>query len=284
MLGNKDTRKNRFRKKTVKAKRKIRLAALLKFFGGTAALAALSLGLIFCHDLITQIAYFRAETVTVTGNHRIERDEILSRARVAPGMNILGLNLAAIRKRLVAHPWIAEAFVRREIPRAIHIRIEEHRAAAILELGRKFLVDSRGVIFKALAEGEQQGLPMIRGLRFSDVRIEATGRTGERRASVYDDVIAVLNLGKAAATALPIPVLEQIEVDREIGLKLKTAGPEPLEVRLGFSDYERKFKVLEMVLDRLKQPQMQQWQGIRFIDLNDPSRIVVRPRLADGNL
>jgi len=174
--------------------------------------------------------------------------------------------------------------VRREIPRAIHIRIEEHRAAAVLDLERKFLVDSRGVIFKELTAGEGRGLPVIQGLRFADLRIEAMGRTGESRATVYDDVIAVLKLGRTAAAALPIAGPEIIAVDREIGLRLKTTGPVPLEIRLGFTDYRRKFELLKIVLEQVRQSPALQWQGIRFIDLNDPSRIVVQPRFTDGEL
>lgn len=282
MLGSKRIRKNRFRKKSRKTGKGL-LKAVLKFSAGAAALAALSLGLIFCHDAVTQSGFFRAATVTVSGHHRLERDAVLARAGLAPGENILAVNLAAVRKRLRSHPWIAEASVRREIPRAIHIRIEEHRPSAVLDLGRKFLVDARGIIFKELAPGEGKDLPVIRGLRFADVHIEPTDRTGASRALVYDEVIAVLRLGRAAAATLPSATVARIEVDREMGLNLQTTGPEPLEIRLGFKDYQRKFGLLERVLARLQERQTQTWQGIRQIDLNDPNRIVVRPRFSEGD-
>jgi cell division protein FtsQ len=254
--------------------------AVLKFTAGIGGLAALSLGLIFCHDVITQSRYFGAETITVSGNRQLGRTEILARAGVSPGTNILAVNLSAVRKRLVSHPWIAEAYVRREIPRTIDIRIEEHRAAAVLELDRKYLINARGIIFKAVAEGEGTGLPVIRGLRYSDVRIRPTGRTGEARASVEDDVIAVLKLGTSAAATLPISKVERIQFDREIGLSLKTAGPDPLVIRLGTDDYQRKFEVLETVFGRLGQIQPRPWTGLRHIDLNDPARIVVQPLIS----
>jgi cell division protein FtsQ len=281
-LGSKRIRKNRFRKKKGRSgtNRTAGLMAVLKFTAGVGALAALSLGLIFCHDVVTQSRYFHAEKITVSGNRQLGRNEILARAGVSPGTNILALNLSAVRKRLVSHPWIAEAYVRRQFPRSIDIRIEEHRAAAVLDLDRKYLMDDRGIIFKVLAEEEGTGLPVIRGLRYSDVRIQPMGRTGESRASVEDDVIAVLKLGTFAAATLPIPAVERIQFDREIGLSLKTAGPDPLVIRLGTGDYRRKFEVLETVLDRLGEIQPRPWTELRHIDLNDPARIVVQPQIS----
>jgi cell division protein FtsQ len=283
-LDSKRIRKNRFRKKKGRSgtSRTAGLVAVLKFTAGTGALAALSLGLIFCHDVITQSRYFGAETITVSGNRQLDRTEILARAGVSPGTNILAVNLSAVRKRLVSHPWIAEAYVRRQIPRKIDIRIEEHRAAAVLDLDRRYLINARGIIFKALAEGEGTGLPVIRGLRYSDVRIQPTGRTGEARASVEEDVVAVLKLGTFAAATLPISTVERIQFDREIGLSLKTAGPDPLVIRLGTGDYQRKFEVLETVLGRLGEIQPRPWTGLRHIDLNDPARIVVQPLISSG--
>jgi len=77
LLATKRVRKNRFRKKN-RRKRKIGPVAVLKFLAGAAALTGLSLGLIFCHDLVTQLGYFQAETVAVTGNRHLPRSEILS--------------------------------------------------------------------------------------------------------------------------------------------------------------------------------------------------------------
>jgi len=69
----------------------------------------MSLMFIFIHDVLTQCDYFKAESITVTGGQRLTPDQILKTADIEEGVNLVSLNLKMIRKRLLAHPWIAEA-------------------------------------------------------------------------------------------------------------------------------------------------------------------------------
>ena len=68
-------------------------------------MALLSIFFIFCHDVVTQCDAFKTKTVAVTGNYRLNREEIWERAGILPGSNILAINSVAARKRLLAEPW-----------------------------------------------------------------------------------------------------------------------------------------------------------------------------------
>ena len=156
-------RKNRFRRK-----KKNRSGGV--FIGGVkivavgCGLSLLSVLFILCHDALTQWEAFAVERITLTGNQRLNRQQICDQSLIQLGANILAVNLTTARKRLLAHPWIAEVYIQREIPDGIHFHIREHRAVAVIDLGRKFLLDESGALFKELEATDTVTLPGVHGL------------------------------------------------------------------------------------------------------------------------
>ncbi|MDP4978978.1 MAG: FtsQ-type POTRA domain-containing protein, partial [Desulfobacterales bacterium] len=97
-----------------------------KWVAAVAAVAAVSAFFILVHDILTQCDYFKISRLTIEGAQRLTEKEIAQQAQVGKGVNILAVNLSLVRKRLLAHPWIAEAGVSREIPSGLSNRIKEH--------------------------------------------------------------------------------------------------------------------------------------------------------------
>lgn len=268
------------------------LIAGLKAATGLLAVVLLSLLFVFCYDLITQCRYFKAEKITVSGINRLSENLVYERANIKPGMNIMAVNLATARKRLLAHPWIAAVQIQREIPTAIHIRIKEHRELAVVDLGRRFLIDEDGNIFKECDPADPSDLPVISGLRYSDLKVghkaatpglkknmpaaAAKHPTGADSVteSLYDAVIAVLRLSNTAGTVIPNTEIKKIKVDRQIGLTIY--GYERTKaIKLGFNDYADKYAILKSIFAYLKHGGALNWNDIDSIDLNNPDRIIV---------
>ena len=86
-------------------------------------------------------------------------ERIIEAARVKKGMNVLDVNLAMVRKRLLAQPWIANAEIRREIPAGLYIKVQEHTPLAIIDLGRKFLLNENGRVFKEWTDTDPADSP-----------------------------------------------------------------------------------------------------------------------------
>lgn len=259
---------------------------------GLSAVAGMSVFFIFCHDLITQSSIFSAEQVNVLGYRRLTEAEVLSRAQIRPGMNVLGVNLAQARKRLLAHPWIAEADLSREMPSRISIRITEHQALAVIDLGRKFLIDPAGIIFKEFEAGDPSDLPVVQGLRFSDLYVHdrppsakpmpsattAMGRKMPQPASgaLFEAVMGVLHLGLQTDGAVSNRAVKKIQVDRELGLTLVTAERQTA-IKLGFGDFSVKYELLKRIIDFLNQGRVINAQNVDTIDLKNLNRIVLNP-------
>ncbi len=272
MLGKNKTKKKRVRKNVRKkpspAIKRVRF--VLKAMTGAFLLVASSSVFIFGYDFFTQTDHFAAKKITVEGESRLTRSQVLEQARVKPGDNILSVNLSVTRKRLVAHPWIQWASIQREIPGQIHIRIKEHCPLAILVIKEKqYLIDMDGRIFKEKSSSKAWGLPMVTGLDLMDISID-----GAINPEHYEAVLRVLRLGNEKNSVIPTHTIRAIDVDRETGI---TVHPHKKSwvVKLGYGDYEKKYGTLRALLPGLKKTGF--YARLTAIDVNDINRIVVTP-------
>ena len=271
MLGNNQIRKNYYKGASIKRRVKIfqRFIFCFEMVAVIAILTVMSFGFILGHDFITQCDYFRADNIVVRGEHRLSKQQILEQANINKGINILSVNLSIIRNTLLAHSWIADAEVRRELPDIITIRIKEHEPLAILDLGRRFLINVDGEVFKEWATSDPDVLPIVSGLQFSDLNVP-----GESRSISFNAVMEVLRLGRESDSILPNRGIKKIRVDRQIGLTLY-AFDRVRVIKIGYHDYPDKYERLESVLFYLKKKRCS--PDFNSIDLNHLDRIVVNP-------
>jgi cell division protein FtsQ len=287
-LGTKRIRKNRFRHKRAKLIGRS-LGGGLKIIAIGVGVSLLSVFFIFCHDVFTQWEAFRVEKITLTGNRRLDREQVCEQALIQSGANIFAVNLTSARKRLLAHPWISEAYIQREIPDGIHFHIREHRAVAVIDLGRKFLLDDVGTLFKELESKDAENLPVVHGLSYADVDIDHSAsrhrksvasfdieeKGNKRYASPYEALVTLLKIGNAIDSVIPNTLVGRIDVDRETGITIHMLeGP---IVRLGFGAFPAKYAVLRRLLAYLEQGPAGDWHRVEAVDLNNLNRIVVLP-------
>ncbi len=269
------TRRN-FYKNSI-AKRRVKIMEYfktsLKISAGIAALLLVSFTFIFGYDFLTQCDYFKAKSFSVTGVGKLTKEQVLKQARLDKGVNILSVNLSEVRKRLIAHLWIAEAEVSREFPSKIHIRIKEQKVLAVIDLERKFLINTAGEIFKEVSATDPDNLPIVSGLEFSDINV-----LEETRSLPFDAVMQVLKLGQNPNGFLPNTLIKRIHVDREIGLTIHApafASGMISTIKIGYHNYPGKYAGLKNVLTYMKK--RNEFSRLVSIDLNNIDRIVVLP-------
>lgn len=267
----KRTRNNRSKQMLAreKAQKRARWMLIVKITGGLAVLFLVSFVCVFGHDFITQCKYFEAEKVEVSGNSRLSAAQIRRQAKIEVGTNILAVNMKTARKRLLANTWICEAEVRREFPNRIVIRVEEHEPLAVLDLGRRLVINRKGDIFKTYSAGDNKKLPVVTGLTYAEINV-----AGQPRSRAYAAVMEILKLSQKPKAVLPLEKLSRIHMDREIGATLY-AGNGNQAVKLGYGQYAEKYKRLKNVLSYLQRGK--KFGGFDSIDLNDPNRVIVNP-------
>jgi cell division protein FtsQ len=270
LLEFKQTNKNHYRNRPYRKKGagiRERFKLFLKLILALSVVAAFSLICILGYDCITQSNYFRAETIAVEGNRILSEDEIIRETLIKPGDNILSVNLSLVRKRLMSNGWISEAEVSRKIPSGIIVRVKEHSPLAVLNLGKEFLLNDHGKIFKERSATDPENLPLVKGLKFSDLSLNEA-----KRSEPFNALMTVLELGRKSESVLPNSSIIQINVDREIGLTVFAFNK---TIRLGYNNYPDKYERLEKVFYHAKNGQ--DFSDFATVDLNNLSRIVIRP-------
>jgi len=268
-------RENRYRNPKSKRRYGISLGISPKFWfflkaiGGISVVSFLSLSFIFIHDLLTQCDYFKAENIKISGCRRLLNPEVLEYAGIRRGDNILSINLSLARTRLMAHPWVKDAEISRELPSGIAITVKEHSALAVLDMGRKFLMNRNGEIFKENEDSDPKGLPHICGLDYSDLNY-----SGEKRSLPLSAVLDWLMTESNQNSMFPEMKIEKIEIDRDIGLTLQTSGVVK-SICLGYNDYAGKKDRLRRVVRYLRNTSG--LKEIQYINLINPDRVVLRP-------
>ena len=282
MFGRKKPRKNQ--RKGKKTKREFKFLGQIRLgfnlIVAVAAVAAVSAFFILVHDILTQCDYFKISRLTIEGAQRLSEKEIAQQARIGKGANILAINLSLVRKRLLAHPWIAEAGVSREIPSGLSIRIKEHTPLAVVDVGQKFLINHSGKIFKAWDTSDPADLPLVNGLNVLDLppvygqTDPSEGKIAREHTAPFKAVMKVLRMGRQQGSILPNRSIRQIRVDRQIGLTLY-AFDRIKAINLGYDDYDGKYHMLANLFSYLKH--QQSVSDFDRIDLNNLNRVVVNP-------
>lgn len=249
---------------------KDRIILSLKVILVLAIIPVISIFCIFGYDLLTQSDYFRAKNITVEGNMILSKEEVIRETLLNIGDNIFSVNLSMVRKRLMDNGLIAEAEVVRKIPSGIILKIKEHKPIAVVELGKEYLLNEDGKIYKEKTAADTETLPLVKGLEFSDLSF------GDMKTShSFNAVMTVLKLGRKPESILPNSTITLINVDREIGLTVFALNK---TIRLGYNNYPDKYERLEKVFYHAKNGQ--DFSDFEAVDLNNLSRIVICPSAA----
>lgn len=141
----------------------VALALLLLLVGVVAAgLAGVPARIWQALVLRSAAAGFEIHHVDIAGNHEVAKLPIYAAALPGGDNAMLTTDLAAIRERLKAIDWVADASVSRRLPDTLDISIVERRPAALWQLGGKTaVIDITGKVLTRDRLDRFAGLPLI---------------------------------------------------------------------------------------------------------------------------
>jgi cell division protein FtsQ len=125
---------------------------------------------------------FHVAAVRVYGAERVPQAELIQMAQIPRGMSLLRINVERIRTRLMQHPWIRDALVRRLYPNELEVIVYERRPYAILESGSGYVIDGEGYLLSPATPAEASSFPRLvarlshtpsRGERLTDPAVKA---------------------------------------------------------------------------------------------------------------
>jgi len=115
-------------------------------------------------NALANSAGFRITAVVINGRRQLSQDEILAAGGVNGRSSLLFLDAAAVRDRLKANPWIADATVLKLYPGRLEIDIAERSAFALWqEEGRVSVIADDGAVLEPYLSRRFLSLPLVVG-------------------------------------------------------------------------------------------------------------------------
>jgi cell division protein FtsQ len=113
---------------------------------------------------IANAAGFRITSVAINGRKQLSQDEVLAIGGVNGRSSLLFLDPAAVRDKLKANPWIAEATVLKLYPGQLQIDITERSAFALWQRdGRLSVIADDGAVLEPYVSRRFTTLPLVVG-------------------------------------------------------------------------------------------------------------------------
>jgi len=121
-------------------------------------------------NALANSAGFRITAVDINGRRQLSQDEVLATGGVNGRSSLLFLDAAAVREKLKANPWIADATVLKFYPGQLQIDIVERTAFALWQQGgRLSVISDDGVVLEPYVSRRFVALPLVVG-KGADVR------------------------------------------------------------------------------------------------------------------
>ena len=198
-------------------------------------------------------AGLEVKRVTLRGAHQTAHNEITEALGPVLGASIVHLSLDEARARIEELGWVRSAAVTRLLPDTISISVREREPAAVWQLkGVLYLIDDSGAIIREVDAGEYANRPLIVGAGAPEAAggiLKALAGKEELQKLLY----ALVRVG-----------------ERRWDMRLRNE----VEIKLPEENFEGALSDLEL----LQAAQQTLDQPIKYIDLRDPDRMVVKKR------
>ena len=257
----------RFRRSRVSPARKRRwrlslwAAARLAAAGIVGAFALYhTLGFLLASEALT------VTRISVQGNHRMSRGEVLGLLDGLSGSSIVTADLEGWRLKLLSSPWVADASIRRMFPGTLNVVIQERQPVGIGRLrGALYLVDRTGAVIDVFGPNYADlDLPVVDGLSANG----ESGSADEARAALAGRLMS--ELGRRPDLARRI---SQIDVT-DAGNAVVILKGDTVLLRVGGERFSERLQSYIDLMPALRE----QMPDIDYVDLRFDERVYVRPR------
>jgi len=233
--------------------------------GGASVVVAFALyhtiGFVLASDALT------VTRITVQGNQRMSRGEVLGLLEGLSGTSIVLTDLESWRQKLLMSPWVADASIRRMFPGTLAVAIEERQPIGIGRIkGALYLIDKTGTVIDEFGPNYADlDLPIIDGLS----PIGEEGQTvDEARAALAGRLMSEL-----ASRPKLAGQVSQIDVTDPRNAIVLLKGDTAL-LRVGDENFIERLQSYLDLMPALRE----RMPDIDYVDLRFDERVYVRPQ------
>ena len=191
---------------------------------------------------------FHVREVFVHGNSRVNQADILRRLNISQTNNILLLDTAAARERVMGNLFIGDVTFRRDLPGHLHVTVHERRPSAYVQHTGNFLVlDEFGRVIEIRSQ-IREALPLLEGLQFTRVQL------GELlEVENETDFIAVVQYAQLLTFYNLIHRIDHINVSDPANIRILIDYTE-FHMGRGVADADMKVRTIIAVLEQKPDP------------------------------
>jgi cell division protein FtsQ len=206
--------------------------------------------------------------ITVSGNTKLSRGEVVALLDGMRGRNMVFLDLEDWRQKLTGSPWVADAALRRVLPGTVDVFISERLPMGIARIADAlYLVDERGAIIDEFGPNYADfDLPIIDGL--SAAPQDGGALIDETRAALVARLLASVRDHPGLAKRV-----SQIDVSDQRDVVVILKGDTAM-VRVGEDQFAER---LQSYVD-LSPALRERVPDIDYVDLRFDERVYVRPQ------
>lgn len=220
---------------------------------------------------VTTSPLFELKKLEVMGNNHLSASDVKNLMNIGSGQNIFTLEMESVRNRILGHPWVKEAEVKRRLPHTIRVAIVERRPAAVLEGKTSALLDNEGVVLEMAESGYPNGLPHISGGVVEGL-MPGQSVSGEK-------TLRALKILNDISSLSFVPERDLLEVDTsKPGMEsIRLRGYKP-RIITGVDSIDDKLKRFYSIRDHINKQKV----TIKTIDLTFKNKVVVQYRQKGG--
>jgi cell division protein FtsQ len=226
------------------------------------SIVTLSTLFIYACSYFLSAPYFEIKETSVRGLKELTEKDVLTLVEIKPGQNILAVNVDVLARRVAVNPWVKNVYVGREFPNRIVVDVRERNPIALVKQASDFyLMDSEGIVFKKLSQGDEVDLAIITGINVQD----------KTKSKLLSDTLSLLRVFSGSNLYSFLGAISEAHIDEVFGLSLLT--DKGLYLKMGMDDFEKKLRKLALVINDMEK------RGINSssltVDLADAAKITI---------
>ena len=194
---------------------------------------------------------FRMTTVAVHGHQVLSQQQILNRAGIRTGINLLSMNTEQLEDSIRQERWVEKVWIKRHWPSTLEIIINEYKPFALMNMERNgikqlYYVNRTGVVFAPSTAKRDLDYPVINGFFPADKLL------GKKLPKESPGAMALefLRLTDKGNQILPTQAISEINVDQKGGLVVYLVDY-PFPIFMGNEKIRLRFYRLVKVLAKL---------------------------------
>ncbi|MDD3095396.1 MAG: FtsQ-type POTRA domain-containing protein [Candidatus Neomarinimicrobiota bacterium] len=233
---------------------------------------------IFSLSLLLAILYcnyqhvFTVKHIEVSGQNELDEKEVIHISGIRRGSEMFSLDLSSAMERLIAEPYVHNAFISRQFPDVIRIHIIERRPMVLIDLRETYALDAFATVLPLPRRTPTETLPVIKGID-PDLAMQ-TGISTQHPDILH--VIHFVNYIRGFGDEIAA-YCNHISWSEEKGWIIRP-GVEYPHIYLGNEDLEKRIDILHAFVKEMNENSIDM-RRYRYISLRYNGQVIVRDKL-----